>query len=98
MAIAFNPTLEQLREILVICQKLFNYYDKKSNDSHHDIGQLYDILFGNSKSIGPQVYLNYINWLTDQKMISFDENNDLIMNKDQARVLVSRIQWMINNP
>ncbi len=98
MANVFNPTIEQLREILVICQNLFNYYDKKFNDNRHNIGELYDILFGNSKSMGPQLYLNYINWLTDHQMISFDENNDLIMNKDLARVLVSRIEWMINNP
>ncbi|MGN6347166.1 MAG: hypothetical protein ACTHME_05630 [Candidatus Nitrosocosmicus sp.] len=64
MANEFNLTIEQLRELLVICQSLFNYYNKKSNDSRHNIGQLYDILFGNSKSIGPQLYLNYINWLT----------------------------------
>ncbi len=98
MANVFNPTVEQLREILGICQNLFNYYDKNPNDNHHNIGQLYDILFGNNRRVDIQLYLNYINWLTDQQMILFDENNDLIMDRDLARGLVKVIEWMINNP
>ncbi|HEY6536305.1 MAG TPA: hypothetical protein VIY08_11010 [Candidatus Nitrosocosmicus sp.] len=94
----FNPTNEQLREILVICQNLFNYYNRNPNDNHHNIAQLYEILFANNKIIDIQLYLDYINWLTDQQMISFDENNDLIMNRDLARGLVRRIEWMIHNP
>ena len=98
MANVFNPSIEQLREILGICQNVFNHYNRNPNDNHHNIAQLYDILFGDNRIINIQLYLDYINWLTDQQMISFDENNDLIMNRDLARSLVRHIEWMINNP